>query len=585
MRECWRVGRRHVTNYATRRRWFGAFSSNEPDRAARLGRPADAMIAPNRPEITVAASPGRWRTAGLAEWAAVFLVFFLQGAWPVPDVNEPHYLGKAIHYWNRDWIPADFFLDSADTHQVFYFTFGWLSLGLGPAALAWTGRVLTWGLMAWAWRRLSTAVVPRPWFAVLTAGLLVTLIERFHMAGEWLVGGVEAKGFAWVLVLLGMEAVVRNRWNRAWLLLGAASAFHVLVGGWAAVAAGIAWLGAGRGRVALRATWPGLAGGFLLALPGLLPSLRLTWGVDAALVREANRIYVCERLAHHLDFTAFAPAFCVRFAALAAFALWLLWMLPQSAAVVRLRRFCLGTLAIGACGAVLSFALAGLPDARAAVLRFYWFRTADVVVPAAASLAVAAWAAERLGGCSRWRGAWLAGAAALAAVHVGGYALMRPLPAVPRGFRAGEERWKGEAGRLADYLAWRKACAWIADPAHVPPDARFLTPRLGQTFKWYAGRSEVATWKDIPQDAASIVAWWERLREVYGTGSDEPGRRWVRSLADRKPAELAELGHKYEARYLLVESKPRLPMEVVYRNERWAVYRLPKAPPRTTARP
>lgn len=522
-------------------------------------------------------SPPR-RLVAMAEIAAIFLIFFLQGAWPVPDVNEPYYLGKAIQYWNHDWVAGDFFLDSADTHKVFYFTFGWLSRWLAPDALAWTGRLLTWGLLAWAWRRLSAAVVPRAWFSVLTAGLLVALIEWFHMAGEWLVGGVEAKGFAWVLVFLGMEAVVRNRWNRAWLLLGGAAAFHVLVGGWAVAAAGVAWLMAGRERVALRSMWLGLAGGFALSLPGLVPSLGLTWGVDPAVVREANRVYVFERLAHHLDFVSFEPWFRVRFIALCVVTFLLYGVLPRTGPLVRLRRFCVGTVAIAAGGVVISVALRGVPDLQAALLRFYWFRAADIVVPATAAVAIAAWAAKPMDRGPRWRAVWLGAAALAAGLHVGGYALIRPLPMPPRAFRIHQGRWKNNADRLSDYLAWREACAWIADPAHVPADARFLTPMMGETFKWYARRSEVASLKDIPQDAASIVAWWGRLRDLYATGSDEPGRRWIGSLAERKPSELAALGRKYDAQYVLVEAKPRLPFPRVHHNKRWAVYRLPETP-------
>jgi len=33
-------------------------------------------------------------------------------------------------YWNPDGLRGDFFMESADTHSVFYFTFGWLSLWL-----------------------------------------------------------------------------------------------------------------------------------------------------------------------------------------------------------------------------------------------------------------------------------------------------------------------------------------------------------------------------------------------------------------------------------------------------------------------
>ena len=59
-------------------------------------------------------------------------------------------------------------------------------------------------------------MIPRRWFSVLTAAWFVCLLARFHMAGEWVIGGVEAKGFAYVLVFLGLEALVRKRWNRMW---------------------------------------------------------------------------------------------------------------------------------------------------------------------------------------------------------------------------------------------------------------------------------------------------------------------------------------------------------------------------------
>ena len=104
------------------------------------------------------------------------------------------------------------------------------------------GPLANLGLLAWAWRRLSFALAPRRWLAPLTAVFFVAMIQHGNLAGEWVIGGMEAKGFAFVLVFLGLEAFVRDRWQRAWLLLGAAAAFHVLVGGWAAVAVGIAWL-------------------------------------------------------------------------------------------------------------------------------------------------------------------------------------------------------------------------------------------------------------------------------------------------------------------------------------------------------
>ena len=53
----------------------------------------------------------------------------------MPDVNEPYYLGKAIHFWNPNWAAGDFFLNTKDTHIVFYVSVGWLSRWLSPTAL------------------------------------------------------------------------------------------------------------------------------------------------------------------------------------------------------------------------------------------------------------------------------------------------------------------------------------------------------------------------------------------------------------------------------------------------------------------
>ena len=97
----------------------------------------------------------------LAEIALVFLIFAVYAGWPVPEPNEPHYLAKAKHYWNPQWIENDFFLDSADSHWMFYVTCGWPSRWLSLTQLAWVGRVATWALLSWAWCRLSRALLPR----------------------------------------------------------------------------------------------------------------------------------------------------------------------------------------------------------------------------------------------------------------------------------------------------------------------------------------------------------------------------------------------------------------------------------------
>ena len=579
------------------------------------------------------------------EVGLVLLVFFLQGAWPVPDTNEAHYLSKAVHYWNPDWVPADAFLDSDDTHQVFYFTFGWLSLWLEPVSLAWTGRILCWGLMAWAWQRLSFALLPRRWLSVLTAALFVCLQSRFQLAGEWVVGGVEAKGFAYAMVLLGLGSLVQGRWNWVWLLLGGAAAFHVLVGGWSVVAAALAWGMLGKERPAIRSMLPALLGGFVLSLPGLLPAALLTRGVDADVLSLANQIYVFGRLGHHLVPARFASADVVRFLFLTA--AWIVYcrFIPREPGWRRLQAFVMGTLLLSLGGLAIAGATVNRPDLAAGLLRFYWFRLSDFGVPLGVALgavsmlvwlpivasrarpladtrfwavpifgplAVVSAAAVALGLSGPWQpslslpeaivlgilalaiwrliwrrsigrstlekanrwwiGAALAGSLLLAVVapaaHLASYARLRCTPTAPRVDPPG---WR--------YSLWRRACDWIAEhPREIPPDARFFTPLHSHTFKWYTGRSEVVTWKDVPQDAQSIVDWWDRIHEIHTTATLEGDPLWHGSLAQafacRTPDEIERLRTKYEADYVLTVCRPHLDYEEVYSNWGYVIYRI-----------
>lgn len=551
------------------------------------------------------------RRQAILETLLIFAVFCLQGAWPVPEVNEPYYLGKAIHYWNPHWACSDWFLQTADTHKVFYFSVGWLASILKPKAFAWTVRLLTWALLAWSWQRLSRAVVPQAWASVLTATLFVFLLQHYNMAGEWVVGGAEAKGFSFVLVFLALEALVEGYWNRMWLLLGGAATFHILVGGWAAIAAGAVWMlrdgtfspgtcagsiSATRGAIKQQLSLMGRAScwiapvvAFLLALPGLLPALLLNRGTDPDIAKQAHQIYVFERFPHHLDPAKFwADGFVLPF-------LWIvvLWLLlwptvSDSPGARRLRGFIAAAAAIALIGVAIS--LLGLYDRALAAgwMRFYWYRLIDVAAPLGLALLSVRWFVER-----KMRVA-LAALAVVAAFHATDCIVLKLFSDPPFGERQVDGlAWRSaclwatgraerpllprqpRADKLRNYSNWVDVCRWVSDPRHTPPDARFLIPRLAYTFKWYAGRGEVVNWKEAPQDAASLVAWWERIQDIYATGKRPPQDKFYDSLAGAGAPKLQELAKKYQADYLVTQvSVPMLPLPVEYKNASFVVYRM-----------
>jgi hypothetical protein len=501
----------------------------------------------------------------LLEIALVLGLFVMQAGWPAPDVNEPHYLGKAKHFWNPDWAKGDFFFESADTHWIFYFVCGGLTRWLSLAQVAWLGRLTTWLLLAAAWQRLCRAVVGRSGWAVPSAALFLAFNVGCHLAGEWVVGGFEAKGLAYALVFAALTALVSDRWNTGLVLLGGASALHVLVGGWSAVAAAFCWL-LSPTRPRLRDLWPGIVCGGLLALPGIVPALALNWASEPQIVAEANDIYVFRRLPHHLVPQSFRWPFLVRY--LLMVFVWLGLNRGQAAnpRLQKLRRFVVGSLIIAFIGFALSVTTADYPESRAALLRFYWFRLADVMLPVDIGLsAVAALAVRNTQDKRRNRQAllWLAVCGVLVFYAHDDYAAWSFFRNIPRA---------DKSSKVLDHDDWRDVCGWMAH--NSPPGSLAITPRMAQTFTWYASRGQAVSWKDLPQDAVAVVRWWQRLEDIYGTPHPEFQGRWRDSLTELSPRRLRELGRRYRADYLVVEADPPLDLPELHRNKSYAIYRL-----------
>ena len=400
--------------------------------------------------------------------------------------------------------------------------------------------------------------------------MFLVLNDRFHLAGEWVVGGFEAKGLAYFFVLMALGSLVQKQLKWVWPYLGFACAFHVLVGGWATIALLLALMGQAvfrssdaneqREQVSLGTVLKQHAGfvlaGLLLAAVGALPPLLADIAANPATKLMASQIYVQARISHHLVFSAFSASRVAGFVVL----LMIFGMVGS-----RLKRldksrqtdwrlliaFAIGSLCISFCGLMLSGVseqASVLADHSVGLLRFYWFRMADFAVPCAASLGLVAimqllWRRGMLG---RAASTFSAVAIALAMAWIGIDRHSDPRPradqAVLPSYEDNQERTAGT------YRNWLRVCDWIKN--NTPTDAKFITPDQQQTFKWYAHRSEVVNWKDVPQDAQAMVDWSQRVGWLI-----QPQRRAELGLMTYPDWRLRELAVTYGATHLLVPQR------------------------------
>ena len=528
----------------------------------------------------------------VAEVAAVVALFYLYAGDPPPAVNEAHYLVKAKNFWDPSFCANDLFAASGKAHVAFYVAIGWLTKFTSLSMTAWIGRLLGWTLLAIGLQRCSRRVGLPPFAALSVATMWLVGIEYGNLAGEWVVGGIEGKVPAYGLVLIGMSEIAHRNWSRAWIWFGAGAAFHVLTGGWAVVAATFAFWKLERSSSAqtepnTRFFSVGLFIGGLLSLVGLVPAAQLTFGTDPEVSAAAARIYSYVRIRHHLLPADFPAHWFVRHGLLVIGLIVAIRWKPSSdtsridARENRLLWFGIGAAGIAAIGLMIGILPYIAADLGARLLRFYWFRLSDAIVP----LVLAIWLTKRLVVTSEIQRNTLVLARSVLIVAV-----------VLLAWTAWQRTWLGippstshqllgvapDASiqqQRSSHLDWVAVCHWAR--MSTPKDETFLTPRHQQTFKWYAHRAEVVNWKDVPQDAASLLQWNDRFEDVF------PKQRGTISLGSmRVPigySHLRRYRDRYNVRMMIVDNRiatKRIPLVKVYpvsgqSNETYSVYELP----------
>lgn len=511
------------------------------------------------------------------EIVLLMLVFFVYAGDLPPMVNEAHYFAKAKNFWQPDWCRNDLFIASGNAHTAYYVLFGWPTQFFSFETTAWLGRLVGWCMLAIGLHRLCWNLLRRRYVSLAVAVIWIAGIEYGNLAGEWVVGGIEAKVPAYGLILLALSEMVMRRWSRVWILLGAASAFHVLSGGWSVVAAACSWWFTERGRDDARPLFtPALFIGGAIALMGLVPAIALSAGASAEDSLIAARIYSYRRISHHLLPGDFKLHWYVRHGVLLLGTLLLAFHFRRdSPRLARMNYFVFGAILIAACGMLVGLLPYKTPDLAAKLLRFYWFRLSDAAVPLLFALLVAR---SFYGPLQPLRYAGIALLACAILLDLQSSYQRSRLGVPPSasndvlGLGAGAE----PAVQQQVFRDWMAVCRWAR--ASSDPDAVFLTPRHQQSFKWYAERAEVVNWKDVPQDATNLREWYRRFQEVYP-------QRLGSVRVTIQYSQLRKYREKYGVEFLIVDRRlagnGNLPLVRVYptgdeTNQTYAVYELPR---------
>jgi len=490
--------------------------------------------------------------------------------------NEVDILPFARQYADPSWIPGDWYLNQPPGYRIPFLAFsGSMAAAWGFLATSLIGRLLCYTLMAsglvFLGRKLELSLP----LLLLAVGLFLYVDDHQGIvAREWLVGGIEPKVVAYSLLLFAIGLMLTGRYRLMALLLGLATSFHTLVGGWASLVIG-GWLLLRRRHHFRSIRYLGSVViiyliASALSIYTILEHL-LTPSPTGAV--EPSYVYVFIRTPHHLNPLYWSPEWWIKpavYLLVLALSVGILWRKGQSEKhLVRigLAEFTLLTLIPFGLGlAIAPF------DAQGTFLQYYPFRLGDVMLPLNTCLLFACALEQGCIGKARPILLFvcivlLSGACTVQAVQ-----FHQALVALSE-FPSEQQEIEPEGKAISN---------WIR--TNTPDDALIVTPPAELTpFTWVAERPTVAKFKFIPPTKVGVLDWYERLTDLSGTLNPwpQPGERVT--FSKMKQALIAGYNslttdqaqavmNKYDADYLLTSTTHHLDFAIAYQNSRYILY-------------
>lgn len=392
----------------------------------------------------------------------------------------------------------------------------WL-LSDDPLIVALMGRVLLWLWVIAGFRSLAAAFHLPAWAWSLGLALYIST-SRGLSAGEWIFGGAEQKVACYGAVLFALSALARGRPVAAGAWVGLATAFHIVVGGWSAIALGVASLADLR-RLRFQRLVVACLASLAIASPAILLGVRYlasSVAPEAApqVPPDASHAEILTLLAlpHHADPVRFLNLRTVIEIPLIFGAV--MWLVSRTAPRTNRRVL---TFFVGTICAVFLAGLFARPFEIYEFLVFYPFRVADSLVPMIFWLCVPTTA---YGAFQVWRkGDARLDRITMAVLVIAALFFVVEVRHLVRNSYRTVVSWSpaARATRASELAIYHEIRALL------PADA-IIAAGPCESREWlYGRRALVASRKSVPANAR-VHAWSERIVALQGGEALEPFR-------------------------------------------------------------
>lgn len=494
-------------------------------------------------------------------WGIITLRVYFSNHW-----NEADVLPLARQFMDRQWLPNDWYLNlRIDYRVLFDILAGFFLSKFGFQAVSLVGCLLEYLAFAFALDSLYQTLQLR--FEYGAAALVLFLGQQYLVAGEWMIGGLETKVFAYICVLFSISLILNERYHPAFFLAGLAFSFHPLIGMYSFICLCVALF-----CIAIKtgAFWKPFKSAWLFLISGIVgffsifQQLRFSTPSNS----RAWEIYVLFRLPRHLYPAAWQGHAWIWLLGLSLLLAAIMLRIVNERKIKFLLIYLIST--IGLFGIGLIFYSLG----AVSWLRFYWFRLADVMIPFLFPiLLLGCLSSERAEmKMGKFQGrltlfsklkpgpfltAWILALVFL--ISLGNFAITTR-----------ESQQQEQASSPKQVML-----TWIAK--NTPRDAVFLVDPNLVDFYLTAQRSMFCSLKHLPSYGDEILEWNDRLSLCNGGNPfAKSGTEAAGELADNfyrlSVEQIRAIRDQYHVSYYLGNEDRQLDFPLVYDSGRYRLY-------------
>lgn len=483
------------------------------------------------------------------------LIYFFQFRFAYNEMDVIPY-AKAVY--TPSFLPNDWYLHTQIAYRyLFSFPLGFLAEKGGLVFALIVGRLISYAFLSVAITRLifNLKATQNELIYLLASLLFFSFFPAGMGAGEWMIGGLETKVFAYGFVLLSLSSALKK--EKTWTLIFAALAldFHLLIGIYHLFALlPIFYLQRQKNEKTRRKTVENIGLFLFIGSFGI-------YGIFQGIIdnqetgQEAWKIYVQLRVPFHTLPSVFPSTFWIKLILFSGIQL-LIFTQTKREKLRFLSSYALFTSLICVVG-LLVFSFSDIGN-----LRFYFFRFSDALLPLLTLFASSAFFFEK-------QPVFLPSKQGLWKLVLSLSILFMCTPQLLHFV----QEWQKSGTTLLENAGPDPALGkWISK--HTPQTAVFLIPPDNSFFYIQSERAQFVSWKHFPQDKKSILEWQRRLK-LINRGNEFHNLNEVQFSYNQLTSEdIRQMAKKETFSYVVMPKTNRLDLPVVKVSKENILYRI-----------